>query len=148
MRATASVILLLLLATVAMAQTSQSADPTLYLRAKTNWKGREKNTDPTAKKSWPAHVKVMERKGDKITLNFWTVSDDGRKGVQLEGTVDDAGEIKARVTKLLPGDDWHETMVGAFFSGSVKDKTLVINRKSHRGGSLKAELTLQGKDKD
>ena len=132
----------------ATAPSTKPVDPTLHLRAKTNWKGKEKNTDPNAKKSWPAHAKVMQRKGDQITLNFWTVADEGRKGVQLEGTVDDAGQIKAKVTKILPGDDWHETMVGAFFSGSVKDKMLVLNRKSHRGGSLKAEMTLQDKDKD
>ena len=144
-----SLAILLIVVTVAAAQSTKPVDPTLYFRAKTNWKGREKNLDPNAKKnSWPAHVKVIERKGDKITFNFVTIADDGHKGVQLEGTLDDAGQIKARVTKILPGDDWHETMVGAFFSGTVKEKTLTLNRKSHRGATLTSELTLQGKDKD
>ena len=65
--------------------------------------------------------------------------------MQLEGTID-AGQIKAKVTKVLPGDDWHETMAGAFFSGTVNDKALTLTRKSHRGGTMTSELTLQKHD--
>jgi hypothetical protein len=140
--------LLMLLAAVGFAAPAPSTQPSEKkdtFHKNSVWKGREKN--PEGKHSWPASVKVVKRDGEKVTFNFWTQSDDGRKGAQLEGTIVDC-EIKAKATKKLPGDEWHETIAGSFFSGSVDGKKLVLNRKSQHGGALTAEMTLQEKEKE
>src|SRR5688500_8165737 len=86
---------------------TQPSDEKDAFQSKTNWKGREINPKGKNAKGSPVSAKVIKREGNKVTFNYWTASDEGRKGVQLEGTVD-KGQIRARVTKLLPGDAWHE----------------------------------------
>ena len=125
-------------------QTQPSSKPDTF-RKNTVWRGREMNEQRN--KSWSASVRVIKRDGEKVTFNFWTQSDDGRKGAQIEGTVID-GQIKAKATKKLPGDEWHETIAGSFFSGTVDGNKLVLNRKSQHGGALRAEMTLQEKEKE
>ena len=130
-----------------LVSTLRAAEEKDALQSKTNWKGHETNTSDTKSRKWPVTVKCLKRAGDKATLNFWTVSNDGRKGVQMEATIDETGKIRAKITKVLPGDDWHETVVGTYWTGTVTDKTLTIKRPGHRGAALTAELTLHEREK-
>src|SRR5688572_29255889 len=108
---------LLLAATIFMLAasiSSRGAEPSTKpdkdaFQSKTTWKGLEHNAAKGNPTKRPASVKVVKRNGNKVVFNFWCAADKGRKGVQLEGTIE-AGQIKAKVTKVLPGDDWHETM--------------------------------------
>ena len=134
-----------LLALTVMGLAAPSTNSSDAFQSKTTWKGHEKNNTKGTDRQWPASARVLKRDGNQVTFNFWSTGSQGRKGVQLEGTVEN-GKIRAKVIKLLPGADWHETMVGTYMTGTVRDNALTINRKGHRGGSMIAEMTLQPKD--
>jgi hypothetical protein len=141
-------VLLLALALVA-ASTTQPTQPAgdEAFKKKALYHGRERSPyTKEEKKGWPVQVHVVKRDGEKITFNYYVMGNDGRRGVQLEGTLV-RGEIKSKVTKVLPGDTWHETMNGAYFTGTAGGKALTLHRKSSRGAALTAELTLQEKEK-
>jgi hypothetical protein len=142
-------VLLLVFVGASTTQTTQPAGDEAF-KKKAIYHGREKGPYSKAeKKGSPVQVHVLKRDDEKITFNYYHASDDGRRGVQLEGTLVN-GEIKAKVTKVLPGDTWRETMNGAYFTGKVSGNAVTLHRKSSRGAALTAELTLQekGKEKD
>ena len=144
---------LLLLACLAAAGAPAAPAPTTtpsdLLQSRTFWKGQERNTEKNKpKQHWPCTARVVKRDGDKVALNFYVAGDDGRRGCQMEGTIDADGKLLFKVTKTLPGDAWPETIVGTHMTGTVNGDSLVINRKSRHGVSLAAEMKLVEKDKD
>ena len=144
-RKIALVALLVLLVAAAPPTTSPSDE----LRVRTVWKGHERNTEKNKpEQKWPCSARVVSREGDKVTLNFYVASREGRRGCVMEGTIDPAGKMLFKITKTLPGDIWPETVVGTHFSGTINGKSLIINRKSRHGAPLAAEMTLADKDKD
>ena len=142
---------LVILVAMSLAAAAPTTGPADAFRKNSNWRGHEKNPSgkqKAAEDGWPALMRVVARDGGKITFNYFVAATGGRRGVQVEGTIDADGKIMGKVTKVLGAVDWHETMVGTHISGTVNGKMAIINRKSQHGASLSAELKLQDKDND
>ena len=141
----------LILVVMSLAATAPTTGPADAFRKNSSWRGHERNPSgrqKAAENGWGASMRVVARDGNNVTFNYFVAGNGGRRGVQIKGTLDAEGKIMAKVTKVLPGLDWHETMVGTHISGTVSGKTVIINRKSQHGASLSAELKLQEKDNE
>jgi opacity protein-like surface antigen len=123
--------------------TEPSAGATDSLQVGTEWRGTEKGgTGKRAQTARAATVKVLKREGDAFQLNYWVREEDGRRGVELEGQVR-GNEVRAKITKVLPGGDWKETVLDDVWNGTLNGDVLTFTRESSHGAELTSELKVK-----
>lgn len=107
--------------------------------------GDERKPRTPQAKEHPAHLRVVERDGERFVAEYAVNAPNERRALRLEGVVR-KGKITAKTTKILRGSNWENGILEAVWTGEVSGKQLVLQRESDRNLVRTARLTLNEKE--